>query len=67
MRSLPIASLLATLVVVAPDPAAGRQAAAPQQPPACPASSSWVSNPAPPQEIPDGGQDFCDFYQFAWQ
>ena len=34
---------------------------------ACPASQSWVTNPNPPQEIPNGGQNFCDFYQFAWQ
>lgn len=34
---------------------------------ACPANQSWVTSPNPPQEIPNGGQSFCDFYQFAWQ
>lgn len=33
----------------------------------CPASQSWVTSPNPPQEIPGGGTDFCQFYQFAWQ
>ena len=33
----------------------------------CPASSTWVTNPSLPTEIPNGGGDFCDFYQFAWQ
>ena len=33
----------------------------------CPASASWVTSPNPPQEIPGGGTDFCQFYQFAWQ
>lgn len=33
----------------------------------CAASASWVSDPDPPQEIPGGGTDFCQFYQFAWQ
>lgn len=48
-------------------PAATTSAAAAAAPPACPASASWVSSPYPPQEIPNGGGDFCDFYQFAWQ
>lgn len=34
---------------------------------ACPASSDWVTNPSPPAEIPGGGENFCQFYQFAWQ
>ena len=33
----------------------------------CQASASWVSDPAPPETIPGGGTDFCQFYQFAWQ
>jgi hypothetical protein len=33
----------------------------------CLASDSWVSNPNPPQEIPNQGETFCDFYQFSWQ
>ena len=34
----------------------------------CPADPSWVSNPNPPEEIPNGEDaDFCDFYQFSWQ
>ena len=33
----------------------------------CAASPSWVTNPAPPETIPGGGSDFCQFYQFAWQ
>lgn len=35
--------------------------------PACEASASWVSNPNPPSEIPGGGENFCQFYQFSWQ
>lgn len=36
--------------------------------PACSASQDWITNPAPPSEIPEGSNaDFCDFYQFAWQ
>jgi hypothetical protein len=34
---------------------------------ACQASPAWVKNPNPPQEIPGGGTNFCQFYQFAWQ
>lgn len=41
--------------------------AATPPPPNCPASQSWVTSPNPPQEIPGGGTDFCQFYQFAWQ
>lgn len=34
----------------------------------CPASSSWVTNPNPPEEIPLGqNAQFCQFYQFSWQ
>lgn len=33
----------------------------------CAADSSWVTNPNPPDEIPGGGENFCQFYQFAWQ
>lgn len=33
----------------------------------CKARKSWVDRPDPPQEIPDGGQNFCQFYQFSWQ
>ena len=39
----------------------------PTPPAPCPASQSWVTSPNPPQEIPGGGTDFCQFYQFAWQ
>ncbi|HEV8239896.1 MAG TPA: hypothetical protein VGS57_11060 [Thermoanaerobaculia bacterium] len=46
---------------------AGAAGAAAAPPPACAASQSWVTNPNPPQEIPGGGSDFCQFYQFAWQ
>jgi hypothetical protein len=35
--------------------------------PACAASASWVNNPNPPDEIPGGGENFCQFYQFSWQ
>ncbi|MDX1721571.1 MAG: mannan-binding lectin [Pseudomonas sp.] len=35
---------------------------------ACNASASWISNPSPPGEVPEGASaDFCDFYQFSWQ
>ena len=33
----------------------------------CIASKDWVTNPNPPNEIPGGGTDFCQFYQFSWQ
>ena len=34
----------------------------------CTASSSWVTNPNPPEEIPKGkNAEFCEFYQFSWQ
>ncbi len=33
----------------------------------CPASPDWVTKPNPPSEIPGGGTDFCQFYQFSWQ
>lgn len=34
----------------------------------CNASASWISNPNPPSEVPEGANaDFCDFYQFSWQ
>jgi hypothetical protein len=36
--------------------------------PVCEASSSWITNPNPPSEIPNGSNaQFCDFYQFSWQ
>lgn len=31
----------------------------------CEASASWLTTP-PPTEIPGGGSNFCQFYQFAW-
>lgn len=33
----------------------------------CKANPGWVSNPMPPDEVPDSGENFCDFYQFSWQ
>lgn len=33
----------------------------------CPASASWIGNQTPPTEIPGGGSNFCQFYQFGWQ
>lgn len=33
---------------------------------ACKASSSWITNPSPPDEIA-ASETFCDFYQFSWQ
>lgn len=47
--------------------AAAPPAVAADNPYPCPASSSWVSDPSIPPEIPDDGSDFCDFYQYAWQ
>lgn len=41
--------------------------AAAGQTPACAADKSWVTNPSMPTEIPGGGTDFCQFYQFGWQ
>ena len=37
-----------------------------QAPAPCPASSSWLTG-QPPSEIPGGGQNLCQFYQFSWQ
>ena len=48
-------------------PATPPPATAAPQAVACAASASWVSAPNPPQEIPNGGGNFCDFYQFGWQ
>ncbi len=33
----------------------------------CLVDPSWISDPSLPNEIPNGGEDFCDFYQFSWQ
>ena len=34
----------------------------------CDASSSWISNPDAPDEVPKGkNAGFCEFYQFSWQ
>lgn len=33
----------------------------------CNAAKSWVTDPDPPKEIPGGGANFCQFYQFSWQ
>ena len=34
----------------------------------CAAQSSWVFSPNnPPDEIPGGGQNLCQFYEFSWQ
>ena len=33
----------------------------------CLASTDWIANPAFPAEINNGGQNNCDFQQFAWQ
>ncbi len=33
----------------------------------CLADKSWITNPNPPAEIPGGGANFCEFYQFSWQ
>ncbi|MBU2886653.1 hypothetical protein KO507_12845 [Gilvimarinus agarilyticus] len=33
----------------------------------CKADINWITNPNPPNEIPGGGSNFCQFYQFSWQ
>lgn len=34
----------------------------------CAANNSWISDPSnPPAEIPGGGKNLCQFYQFSWQ
>ena len=58
-RSVVAVAVLAVVALAAAAPAAAQQS--------CPASASWVTSPNPPQEIPGGGTDFCQFYQFAWQ
>ena len=35
--------------------------------PVCAADPTWITNPSLPTEIPGGGENFCQFYQFAWQ
>lgn len=52
--------------------ATGTAAAAPMEhaadgTPACAADVNWITNPSLPTEIPGGGTDFCQFYQYAWQ
>lgn len=37
------------------------------QAPACPADPAWIEQPSLPTEIPGGGENFCQFYQYAWQ
>lgn len=59
LRVVVAASAVAVLLAAAAPAAA--------ETPVCAASASWVSSPNPPQEIPGGGTDFCQFYQFAWQ
>ena len=50
-----------------PTPAAGEDTASTSTSYPCAAAASWVTSPDPPQEIPGGGTDFCQFYQFGWQ
>lgn len=46
----------------------GTSASIAADPNLCAANASWVSKPAPPEEVPLGKQaDFCQFYQFSWQ
>jgi hypothetical protein len=33
----------------------------------CNASSTWVSSPSAPNEIPNNGPTLCEFHQFSWQ
>jgi len=59
-------SLLLLLLLAAPFLAAKQAFAA--STPTCNASLSWITDPNPPSEIPEGSNaDFCDFYQFSWQ
>lgn len=34
---------------------------------ACVADPAWITSPSLPTDVPNGGETFCDFYQFAWQ
>ena len=35
-------------------------------PAVCSASSTWVSSPSAPNEIPNNGPTLCEFHQFSW-
>ena len=59
--------VLLLTVLLAPTAQAAQHAENVDNPYPCAAQESWVTSPNPPQEIPDNGSDFCDFYQFAWQ
>ncbi|MCG7534926.1 hypothetical protein [Pseudoalteromonas sp. OOF1S-7] len=74
MRPLKLSMLTAavtTLMACSTEPsgsADSNNTASSQDPLFCPASISWVTQPnSPPSEIPGGGQNLCQFYQFSWQ
>ncbi|MCM2681086.1 hypothetical protein [Echinimonas agarilytica] len=33
----------------------------------CAANADWIYNPTLPAEIPGGGKNLCQFYQYSWQ
>lgn len=47
-------------------PAAGRATAQPALETTCLASQSWISQPNPPENLPDDASN-CQFHQFSWQ
>lgn len=65
VKPKPKSTVLILLVLLSVAALAAAPAAAAQ--PACAADKSWVTNPSLPTEIPGGGTDFCQFYQYAWQ
>ncbi|TMP35972.1 hypothetical protein [Pseudoalteromonas rubra] len=66
-----LSAALTTLLACSTEPSGpttGSDNTASQDPLFCPANINWVTNPnSPPNEIPGGGQNLCQFYQFSWQ
>lgn len=65
-RPIPVMSIFIAMIFMAAIWPTGSEAQ--YKPTAnCLADASWVTAPNPPEEIPGGGTNFCQFYQFAWQ
>ncbi len=61
-----VLAALAAAAVVKPEALVSTAQAA-ETTPACAADPAWINSPSLPTEIPGGGTDFCQFYQYAWQ
>ncbi|RZM83327.1 hypothetical protein C3B51_06810 [Pseudoalteromonas rubra] len=66
-----LSAAITTLLACSSEPSGSADSsntASSQDPMFCPANINWVTNPnSPPSEIPGGGQNLCQFYQFSWQ